>query len=259
MKNKIGIILIFILIIISFTFSSIYLLNIDNNKIYVVVEDNTIWNSDGKKWSSSNLRKLKRMSFNKFYSFDSNGYIGETYLNYDKSLEVFNNSYEKIPLTNGILSIKTNSSLKNTKVAKFYDDIDDSDYPYIEEVFNKYSIKEDGETTILKYDIDINNDGKEDYIYSISNFYNDEEKIKAFSIIFSVINNKIEIIESTIVDPEDELKEKAIYLRYVVDVDSDDNYEFIILKTSFGNVEGDCNAMYKYDVSSNKYIKLIGC
>lgn len=259
MKNKIGIIVIFILIIVSLIFSLIYLPYIDNNMIYVVVEDNTVWKSNGNKWSNSSLRKLKRMSFDKFYSFDSKEYIGETYLSYDKNLEIYNSNFEEISLTNGLLSIKTSTSLKNTDVAKFYNDIDDSDYPYIEEIFNKYSINEDGEMTILKYIIDLDKDGKEDFVYSISNFYNDEEKSQAFSIIFSVINGNIEIIEDNIVDAEEELKEKALYLKYIVDVDSDDNYEFIILKTSFGNIEGDCNVMYKYDSNSNKYIKLIGC
>lgn len=259
MKNKIGIVVIFILIIVSFIFSLVYLPYFDNNMIYVVVEDNTVWKSNGEKWSNSNLRKLKRMSFNKFYSFSTKEYIGETYLNYDENLEIYNSNFESVSLTDGLLSIKTNALLKNTNIAKFYNDIDDSDYSYVEEIFNKYSINEDGEMTILKYIVDLDKDGKEDKVYSISNFYNDEEKSQAFSIIFSVINDNIEIIEDTIVDASEELKEKALYLRYIVDIDSDDNYEFIILKTSYGNVENDCNAMYKYDSNSGKYIKLIGC
>lgn len=258
-NNKIWIIVIFILIIASFIFSLVYLPYFDNNMIYVVVEDNTVWKSNGKKWSNSSLRKLKRMSFDKFYSFDSKKYIGETYLNYDKELDVYNKNFEKLSLTYGILSIKSNLPLKNTKAVDFYDDIDDSDYPYLEEIFNKYSIDEDGEMTNLKYIVDLNNDGKEDSIYNISNFYNDEEKSQAFSIIFSVINDNIEIIESTIIDASEELKEKNSYLKYIADVDSDGDYEIIILKTSYGNDKNDCNAMYKYDSNSNKYIKLIGC
>lgn len=259
MKNKIGIIVIFILIIISFIFSLIYLPYIDNNMLYVVVEDNTVWKSNGKKWSNSNLRKLKRMSFDKFYSFDAKEYIGHTYLDYNKSLDIYNSNFEKVSLTNGLLSIKTNKPIKNKNTAKLYNDIDELDYPYLEQIFNKYSISENEEMTTFKYTIDLNKDGKEDAVYSISNFYNDAEKSKAFSIIFSVINDNIEVIEDNIVDPKDELKDKALYLKYIVDVDSDDNYELIILKTSYGNVKNDCNAMYKYDNNTNKYVKLIGC
>lgn len=259
MKNKIGITIVFLLLIISLIFSLIYLPYINNNSIYVVVEDKAVWRNIGGKWSNSSIRKLKRMSFNEFYSFDTKGYVGKTYLNYNEQMEVYNNNFEKISLTNGLLSIKTNTGLKNTKVAKFYNDIDDSDYPYIYKVLEKFSIKEELSITALKYTIDLNNDGKEDKIYSISNFYNGEEKDQAYSIIFSVINDNIEIIEKVVVDKNEELKTQTLYLRYIVDVDSDNNYEFIILKTSYGNSQYDCNVMYKYDSNLEKYIKLIGC
>lgn len=259
MKNKIGIIIIFILITISLFFSLIYLPYIDSNSTYVIVENNTIWKNNNGIWSNSNLRNLKRISFEEFYSFSSEGYIGKTYLDYDNELKIYNSNFEEISLTNGILSVKTNTLLKNTTTAKFYDEIDDADYPYIEEVLNKYSINYDSYMTSLKYTIDLNNDGEEDTIYSISNFYTEEDKAQAFSIIFSVINSNIEIIDYVIVDEKEELKTKASYLRYIADVDYDNNYEFIILKTSYGDVKNDCYIMYKYHSDSNKYIKLIGC
>lgn len=249
----------FILIIISLVFSFIYIPYVNNNSTYVVVEDNTVWKKTGDKWTTSNIRNLKRLSFDEFYSFNTREYMGKTYLNYTDELEVYDNNFEKISLTNGLLSVKSKNGLKNKKTAKYFDDIDESDHSYIDEVLEKYSITDEGTMTALRYTIDLNNDGNEDIIYSISNFYNDEEKAQAFSIIFSVIDDNIEIINSKIVDASEELKEKALYLRYIADVDSDDNYELIILETAFGDIENDCNEMYKYNNSSNKFVKLIGC
>lgn len=258
MKNKIGIIIVVLLIIISLIFSLGYSYT-SKNSIYVVVEDKTVWKKSGDKWTNSSLRNLKRMSFDEFSSFDIKEYLGKTYLHYDKQLEVYNKNYEKISVTNGLLSIKTPTELKNTKVAEYDDVLVHEDDEYIKTALEKYSINDVLSLDILKYRIDLNHDGKDDTIYSISNFYNEEEKTQAYSIVFSVINENVEIIEKVLVDASDELKTQALYLRYVVDVDSDDNYEFIILKTSYGNTENDCNVMYKYDNDSNKYVKLIGC
>ena len=258
MKNKMGITIIISLIIISLIFSlgSSYT---NKNSVYVVVEDKTVWKKTGSKWTNSSLRNLKRMSFDEFYSFGIREYLGKTYLHYDKQLEVYDKNYEKIDVTNGLLSIKTPDELKNTKVAEYDDVLVPEDDDYVKKVLEKYSISDIQSLDIFKYRIDIDHDGKNDTVYNINNFYNGEEKNQAYSVVFSVINDNIDVIDKIVVDASDELKSPTLYLRYVVDVDSDDNYEFIILKTSYGNSENDCNVMYKYDNDSNKYVKLIGC
>ncbi len=259
MKNKIEIIVIITLILISILISGVFIPYINNNSIYVVVEDKAVWRKFGNKWTNLNIRNLRRLSFEQFDSFSTKEYIGKTYLDYEDSLNVYSSDFEKLSLDSGILSIKTKFDIKNKKSATFFNDIDDTDYPYVQEVLEKYNLLNEENIEYLKYTIDINNDGEEDTIYSMSNFYNESEKNQAFSILFSVINDNIEIIESKIVSADDELNEKSMYLRYVVDVDNDDNLEIVILKTAFGDVKSDCYTMYKYDITSNKYIKLIGC
>lgn len=258
MKKKIAMIITIFLVVVCLLVCLLYIPYIKNNSIYVIIENNAIWRNTNGKWSNVNSRELKRMSFDKFYFFDRNNYLGESYLNYIDYIEVYDKNYQKVVLGDGALLIKSPIPLKNTKIINYYEDITESESEYIDDILSKYSLKMEDDIEVIKYIVDLNKDGEEDILYNISNFYSDEEEDQAFSIIFAVIGEKTEIIDSVIVDKSEELSVYSTNLRYVIDIDSDDNYEIMVLKSIFGG-ENDCYDMYKYDYNLGKFIKLIGC
>jgi hypothetical protein len=256
MKKNIGIIIVIILILFSFIFSFIIVPYVNNKSVFVIIGDNTIWKKTNDSWKSVSVRSLPKFSYSKVYSYNGSNYIGETYNDYSDDLIVYDKNYEQIELTSELLSIKTSEKLKSTK-SVYNSDEEEWDSEYINKVLEKYSITEEYE--VNKYVIDVNNDGNQDTIFNISNFYLNDEDETSYSIIFSVINDNIDIIDSVIVSKDEELKTQTINLNHVVDLDNDGEYEIIITKASYGNSDDVCNTMYKYDISSNKYIKIIGC
>ena len=78
-----------------------------------------------------------------------------------------------------------------------------------------------------------------------------------FSIIFSVINEQIEIIESKIVDSNKQLEANVKYLKSIIDVDKDGDYELIILNTAYSQPNTYC--MKKYNTKNATFENLIDC
>lgn len=257
MKKNIGIIVIGLLIMISMVFMYIYIPYLRKNSTFVIVNDNTIWMQKNEKWKNISKRHIVRFSYDKLYSFDGSSYIGETYNDYSKNLTIYNKNYEPIILKNEILSIMSKEKPINTNENQFLEILGEMDYTSINEILNKYSIKE--KFQIKKYLIDIDNDGNIDGLFSINNFYMNDNDSKVFSIIFSNINGNVEVLDKVIISKDEELKTKSIDINHVIDIDNDKKYEVILSKSSFGNVENDCNELYEFDSVKNAYVRVLGC
>lgn len=257
MKKSIGIIVIGFLIMISMVFMYIYIPYLRKNSTFVIVNENTIWMKKNDKWKNVSKRHIVRFSYDKLYSFDGSSYIGETYNDYSKNLTIYNKNYEPIILKNQLLSIMSSEKPLSIKILQSATEADELDSINIDNVLNKYSIQSDYQMT--KYLVDIDNDSNLDEIYNITNFYMNDNDSQVFSIVFSVINENIEIIDHVVVSKEEELKEKSININHVVDVDNDKQYEIILSRSSFGDVKNDCNSLYKYNTSKKIYEKIIGC
>lgn len=259
MIKKIGMPLILILIIISLGYSLIYYPLIKSNNDYVIISDKEIFKVQNSKWSKISNRNINRLSFGNSYSINNNRFIGKTYLNSSKdNLEIYDNAYQKISVSDTLITINTNKKIENMKIALIDDLIDDVDMNNVNNILKRYSLENERFNLYLKYITDLNNDGSDDIIYSISNFYDTEDKSKAFSIIFSSINDNLEVIDEVIVDKADELNSKSLYLKNVSDIDMNDKYELIVENTSYGN-DNVCYSIYRYDTSSNNFVKLIEC
>ena len=259
MIKKIGMPLLLTLIIISLGYSLIYYPFIKSNNYYVIISDKEIFKVHNNKWSKISNRNINRLSFGNSYSINNNRFIGKTYLNSSKdNLEIYDNTYQKISVSDTLITINTNKKIEDIKIASFFDSIDDVDMNNVNNILKRYSLENEMFNLNLKYIADLNNDGNDDIIYSISNFYDTEDKSKAFSIIFSCINDNLEVIDEVIVDKADELNSKSLYLKNISDIDIDDKYELIVANTSYGN-DNVCYSIYRYDTSSNNFVKLIEC
>lgn len=258
MKNKILMFLIIIICLISIIFSILSSNLFNNDTTYMVVCNDTLWKYN-KTWKKVNINNLKKLSYKPAYIY--NGYnqiINNSYFEYKNGeLDIYDENYEKQDLTPNTISVIGNNKI-NVANVQIMDSINEYDEVYVDEVLSKYSINNPGDNyNTYKAVYDLNNDGKEDYVFNINNFYTQDKKDYAFSIIFSVINGEIKIVEKQIVSVEQELAKKSLYLTNIVDVDNDKNYEIIIFESSYGNVKNDCHSIYKYE--NNQYKKLIGC
>lgn len=257
MKKK-GIPVLIVLLIIGLGYSLICVPFIKSNNDYVIINDKDIFKVTNNKWTKISKRNIDRLSFSNSYSLNGDSFIGKTYLNKTKDdFEIYDSAYQKINVTDTLITLNTKKEIDIIKVADSSAAFDEVDEDNIYNILKKYSLDETFNYNI-KYIVDLNNDGEDDIIYSISNFYDEDNKGKVFSLIFSSINDNIEMIDEVIVDSSDEYSTNTIYLKGVVDIDLDNNYELIIANTSYGN-NNTCYSIYRYDVSSNSFPKLIGC
>lgn len=259
MIKKIGIPVLISLLIIGLCYSLIYVPFINSKNDYVIINDKDIFKITNNKWTKINKRNINRLSFSNSYSLIGDKFIGKTYLNSNKdNFEIYDSAYQKIDATDTLITLNTKKEIEDIKIAKQYNAFDDVDMQNVNNILKRYSLDDESFSVTLKYITDLNNDGEDDIIYSISNFYDQDNRSKAFSLIFSSINNNIEMIDEVIVDSADEYSTSTIYLKSVLDIDQDNNYELIISNASYGN-DNNCYSIYRYDTGSNSFEKLIGC
>lgn len=112
------------------------------------------------------------------------------------------------------------------------------DLKYLNDIFDNIDISAIILNDLLigqKVTIDIDNDSKNECIYSISNFYCEQcNKNKYFSTVFIVDNNNVTILDKSY--NENDYYEIPLYsLEYIIDIDENKNYELILSRTTAGN------------------------
>ena len=185
--------------------------------------------------------------------FIDSQYKGMAYYTYgiEDNINLYDEKFNKITPTDNLVIIKSNNKYSNGNVVETNDLKTDEN---IILVLEKYSLPTSQNLDINKYKVDINNDGESDYLYGISNFFKENENCDKY---FSVINEQIEIIESKIVDSNKQLEANVKYLKSIIDVDKDGDYELIILNTAYSQPNTYC--MKKYNTKNATFENLIDC
>ena len=122
----------------------------------------------------------------------------------------------------------------------------------IKSLLNNYKIKInsfDDLSQVQKISMDFDNDGNDEYIYSLSNYMNSTVSNNIFSIVVYVDNDKIYDIVKSLDD-----NVKYIYsVSNIIDANEDKSYEIIIEHEKPLNASMNCHSMYgikkgKYDI-----------
>ncbi len=256
MKKKILYIILFLILFLFISFI-IYSEYSEKNFIYILINNTEIWEKNTKTWKKVNKNKIKKYESEKVNLFIDSQYRGMAYYTYgiEDNINLYDEKFNKITPTDNLVIIKSNNKYSNGNVVETNDLKTDEN---IISVLEKYSLPTSQNLDINKYKVDINNDGESDYLYGISNFFKENENCdKYFSIIFSVINEQIEIIESKIVDSNKQLEANVKYLKSIIDVDKDGDYELIILNTAYSQPNTYC--MKKYNTKNATFENLIDC
>ena len=136
---------------------------------------------------------------------------------------------------------------------KIVDSIDDNDKQVITKVFEDNSIPVDFNFNLYqRIDYDLDNDGSTDNIYCISNYYMDNMD-KYYSIIFTNIDGKINIIDKIITDSDGTYEKPMFKISNLVDIRDDEKYELLYMNNYFSQSGTDCVKMY--NVTKNKLVK----
>ncbi len=95
-----------------------------------------------------------------------------------------------------------------------------------------------------KIELDLNNDGKKETIYIISNTLGTEDQETYFSIAYIKENGKKEILINDI--SKDMYSVAALNIKEIIDINKDKKYELIFEKIYFDQI-GTCHTLFEYE------------
>lgn len=218
---------------------------------YFVIDNYLVFSKDGNKINYLSFDN-KEILTNKFNIYLDGNYNGKYYvrklpsglklLDANNNFIDYNDEYV-IGSNNNILVSKLNIESTTSYEYEIANKVLKSEN--IDVSFDKSS------SSFIKYRADFNNDGADEYIYSLSNAFSDSSV--SYSFLFTYSNNKYNIIDS---DISTNLNGYDLSIIGILDVNEDNQLDIVISKIKFsGNDE--CHEIYKNNDMKFKRIK--GC
>jgi len=257
MKNKKNIIIV-IVIIVAYLALAIVLFGWENfiNKFQGI----NIMLSTGEKWQLkdgiwSNMEDSKEYNWKKFDVYINNQLLGNYDLMYNNKWYIFDGNRKSIKYDGKLLGIsgnkkyevidfqKQNLDTKGENLLKQILKDDNIDYPKSFELAEKVTL-------------DIDGDGNDETIYTISNaFTYDTDINKEFSIIF-IDDDEVQVLYKRYSDVQNHYDLCVPRVSNVIDINKDSKYEIIFECTYYSEL-GSCSMLY--ELSDDEYKFKIGC
>ena len=218
---------------------------VDNT--YIVIGENTRWKYVDDEWSTLEINDSV-FNRNKFKVYKDQVYKGSYFIqNYDDTWYFFDEQNTSYDLYGQLFAYKSDREIEVVNFTEEAPSITE-----IKSLLNNYKIKInsfDDLSQVQKISMDFDNDGNDEYIYSLSNYMNSTVSNNIFSIVVYVDNDKIYDIVKSLDD-----NVKYIYsVSNIIDANEDKSYEIIIEHEKPLNASMNCHSMYgikkgKYDI-----------
>lgn len=218
---------------------------IKNSKIndMIIVGNDAVFKKDGNKWRNVPFKDISKYNWKQYYTYIDNSYFGQYYLYNSEKWYLFEDKNKALNYEGDLLALSGNIKYK---VVNFtLHDIEDT--TYVKQVLKDHHLDENSTLTSSSYvDIDINNDGNKERIYTISNQFPLEDVGNTyFSFIFMIDHNRIIYLYEKVKEEVDPYSGCKPYINNIIDVDEDDRYE-IILGCGYYSTNGIHYKMYQF-------------
>ena len=197
------------------------------DKATIIIGDTSIWKYEDESWlnvtSSSTIESL---SWREYDVYLDNKEFGKYNLwNSEDKWYLFDKNKNAVTKDGTLLALSANYEIK----VKDFNTADIRNYYHVEKVLEQNNISTSSKYTVAtESSIDIDNDGKNETFYFVSNAFSlDYNPSKIFSFVFMVKNSKIYPIY-TDVAPNTTNNGCKPYLSAVLDIDQDNTYEMVI-------------------------------
>lgn len=252
-RYKIIIIVLVVYLLVFFLFLGLKNIKNKNQKITLLIGDSTVWEYENKTWFNitSNSR-IDNLSWQKYEVFLDNKYKGNYDLWYDDTKwYAFNQDKTPVNLEGELIAYKANHDLK----IKNFEVRETTNNTYVHQILRDNNLKTSSQLTVNNViNIDIDNDGINEDIYTISNaFPFDFTPEKYFAMVFMV---KEEIIYPIYTNIESAKYGNSCkpFIRAFLDIEDDNNYEIII---SCGRYSIQKPEDMLYQLKNNKFKQVI--
>lgn len=243
------------LIVVFYLFVTIFLINNFLKKkesdFYLIVDDYTLLiRSDGIWTNETDSMEVPK---ERFAVYQNGEYQDAYYLQYNNKWFIYDDN-DKVVKRNGALLAYNGKKLLDV-ISVEDEAIASEDYNNIDSAILELNYPTYGEISVFdKFVYDIDNNKKDETLYTVSNVYSEKEEEKYYSIVFFVTEDDIVIVDSDI--NSDRYSTATFELSYLIDTDNNKKYEFLVMTDYFSNPENPCQSLYEYD---KEVIELVGC
>ena len=217
-----------------------------NKDIYI--DNNVRWTYKNNQWTTKNYNRsaiIKLRNF-KVYKPNTFEYFGKPNLKFQDNTWYIKEKGKFNQYGNYLIAFRGNG----IKLYDYKSEYEIKDKQVINSILKEVNINGYNELNLEnKIVIDLDNDGREEVIYAISNAYSESIESIRFSVIAVYRNGKYEIIKS-LIDNENEVLDVFA----IMDVDGDKKLEIIVVSEGFSD-SGNTYALYA--LKNGKYNKLI--
>jgi len=217
---------------------------------YIVFNDGSVLTIEKNKYKidTENEEVLKNK---KLKVYDYNEYLGEYNVKFsENTYKVYDDKYNLIRFQNSFIATYSKKDTIKMNTSKF-ESLNAKDLEMLKEIINKENIQTYSYLPIeQKRQINVE-DGKQTYIYSISNqsIVNNDEKF--FSIVFTATDGEYQIIKKDVANKEEYNRLVSYNIEALIDVDNDNTDEIVINTQIFSQNGEPTRELYK--LKNNKY------
>lgn len=256
MRNKSTYIILIIILIVFFVVMFV-VFGIDNIRkeqynTTIITGENTAWIYKNKNWQNiEGDKNLEKLNWQKFKVFSDNKEVGDYLLWHDDKWYAFDNKRDAIDIDGELLAYRANYDIKvlNTKEEQ----VEADDLNVVTALQDNNISLDTDFTAKYKVSVDYDNDGVEEDFYVITNVFSTENtENSVFSIVFMAKDDKIYYIYRDI-NSSKGLNGCKPFLKSFLDVDNDNNYEFILGCGRY-SMEEELNMLYKEDEGDFKIL-----
>lgn len=221
--------------------------NLDSSTI--AISPDTIWNFEQGKWKDNGNKT--DYSMKNYEVYEDSKYLGELKLTYNDKLYLFDSERKPVRYENSIIAVKGSIDIgvipfKNTTIS--------NSNKVVTKILKEKKIKVSRDTLTSKLiKIDLDNDGKLEEIYTISNVFNTDDYSNSIAIIAVLENNEITYLKEDVKEGKYTLTMCMPYIQNIIDIDKDKKYEIITTCSYYSN-NGTCHTLF-----DNDYKMLKGC
>lgn len=249
MNKKVPIIIIIILFIVGIVL--FFILKdtkkgvIENDDGYLVIGNESIWESKNNTWKKINYGSVNNKKMNVFID---NKYSGNYTLKYGKVWNLYDNKSLVMYEESFVAMTQVIGDIVNTNI----ENISNEDLKYINNIL-KSNYNLDDITVNEKINIDLNNDGVKDVIVNVGNL-NRDGLDKYFSLMYVILDGKYEILINENIDVKDYLNYPIYKINSLLK--KKNGFIDIILHKGYFSEAG-TNGNKMYEINDGKYELII--
>ena len=222
------------------------------NNLYIIDSSGIKIKLENGKWN--NITELKDYNLKKFNIYENDSLLGEYKVIYSNRFHLYDDFGKEKEYSGNIFAYRGKAKLEVISIPEF-NEISELDKSIISKALVENNLSSNYQFNLKqKVSYDIDNDGEEEIIYSLNNYYiENNDNYNPFSIIFMYDNNEIKVIVKDVVTDNNVYKHPLYEIKKLLDVKMDGKYELMYSQMYFSNPDSECATLY--NINKNKVIK----